>query len=131
MLQFTEQQFKEVKEKGEELYKSLNEVYCPYFKEKIVFNAQGLEHLKFKRRDKARLEQDQFMRFKLLHIVPDILKLSDILQGIFETKKFERLRVHNRTDVVLQSVTYYEFIAVTKRNRIKIVIKQIEGGKKI
>ena len=42
MLQFTEQQFKEVKEKGEELYKSLSEVYCPYFKEKVTFNAQGL-----------------------------------------------------------------------------------------
>ena len=130
MLQFTEQQFKEVKEKGEELYKSLSEVYCPYFKEKIVFNAQGLEHLKFKRRDKARLEQDQYMRFKLLNLAPEILKLSYILQGILETQKFERVRVHNRTDTILKPVTYYEFIGIIKRNRVRIIIKQVDGGPK-
>jgi hypothetical protein len=130
MIEFTEQQFKEAKEKGEELYKSLNEVYCPYFKEKISFGAQGLEHLKFKRREKARLEQDQYMRFKLLHLAPEILKSSHTLQGILETKKFERIRVHSRTDTVLKPVRYYEFIAVLKRNRVRIIVKQIEGGQK-
>ncbi|MEK7089006.1 MAG: hypothetical protein AAB913_02660 [Patescibacteria group bacterium] len=130
MIEFTEQQFKETKEKGEELYKTISEVYCPYFKEKISFRAQGLEHLKFKSRNKARLEQDQYMRFKLLNLVPEILKLSYTLQGIFETKKFERIRVYNRTDTILKSVNYYEFIAIIKRNRIRIIIKQIDGGEK-
>jgi len=130
MILFTAEQFKEEKEKGEKFYKSINEVYCPYFKEKISFGTHGLEHLKFKRRDKARLEQDQYMRFKLLSVVPEILKLSYTLQGISETKKFERIRIHNRTDNILKSVNYYEFIAVMKRNRIRIIIKQIDGGQK-
>jgi len=130
MIEFTEQQFKEVKEKGEELYKALDEVYCPYFKEKISFGAQGLEHLKFKRREKARLEKDQYMRFKLLHLAPEILKSSHTLQGIFETKKFERIRVHSRTDTIAKPVSYYEFIAVLKRNRVRIIVKQIDGGQK-
>jgi hypothetical protein len=130
MISYTEEQFKKEKEKGEKLYKSIGEIYCPYFKEKVSFGTQGLEHLKFKRRDKARLEQDQYMRFKLLCIVPEILKLSHTLQGISETKKFERIRIHNRTDNILKSVSYYEFIAVIKRNRIRIIIKQIDGGQK-
>ena len=50
MIQFTEQQFNEIKQKGENFYKTIDQVYCPYFKEKISFNAQGLEHLKFKQR---------------------------------------------------------------------------------
>jgi hypothetical protein len=70
------------------------------------------------------------MRFKLLSVVPEILKLSYTLQGISETKKFERIRIHNRTDNILKSVNYYEFIAVMKRNRIRIIIKQIDGGQK-
>ena len=37
MIQFTDEQFKELKEKGEILYKSLDKVYCPYFREKISF----------------------------------------------------------------------------------------------
>lgn len=122
--------FEEVRIKGEEFYKSIGEVYCPYFKEKISFGAQGLEHLKFKRREKARLEQDQYMRLKLLHLAPEILKSSHTLQGLLETKKFERVRMHSRTDTVLKLVSYYEFIAVLKRNRMRIIIKQIEGGQK-
>lgn len=130
MLQFTPQQFKEVKEKGEELYKSLGEIYCPYFKEKITFNAQGLEHLKFKQREKARYEQDQYMRFKLIYLAPEVLKISSSVQGIWETKRFEYFKTNKKWENVLKSITYFEFIAVIKRNRVKIIVKQIEGGKK-
>lgn len=42
--------FETVKRNGEELYKSLSEIHCPYFNEKVYFNAKGLEHLKFKTR---------------------------------------------------------------------------------
>lgn len=130
MLEFTEEQFKEVKEKGEVFYKSIGEVYCPYFKEKVSFNARGLEHLKFIQREKARLEKDQYMRLKLLHLAPEILKSSHTLQGILDTKRFERVRIHSRTDTVLKSVSYYEFIAIIKRNRVKIIVKQIDDSKK-
>ncbi|MBI5420984.1 MAG: hypothetical protein HZA35_01585 [Parcubacteria group bacterium] len=70
------------------------------------------------------------MRFRLLHLAPEILKSSHTLQGILETKKFERTRVHGRTDTLLKGVIYYEFIAVLKRNRVRIIIKQVEGGQK-
>ena len=98
--------------------------------EKISFGAQGLEHLKFKRREKARPDKDQYMRFKLLHLAPEILKLSHTIQGILETNKFERVHLHSRTETILKPVTYYEFIAVMKRNRVRIIIKQIDGGQK-
>lgn len=120
--------FEKIREKGESLYKEFGAVYCPYFKLKIAFNSQGLEHLKYKKRDKTRLIQDQYMRFKLLNFVPEILKLSYTLQGILETKKFVKTRVHSRSDTLLKSVNYYEFIALIKRYRIKIVLKQIDNG---
>lgn len=122
--------FNEVSQRGEDLYKSMGEIYCPYFKEKISFNAKGLEHLKFKRHEKARLEKDQYMRFKLISLAPEVLKLSHTLQGIYETKKFERTRMHSRTELVLKVVNYYEFIAVIKRNRVKVIVKQIDNGEK-
>ncbi|MFA4891598.1 MAG: hypothetical protein WC604_04625 [Candidatus Gracilibacteria bacterium] len=128
MLKFTNEQFKEIKEKGEQFYKLLHEIYCPYFKEKVSFGARGLEHLKFKRYQKTRPEQDQYMRFKLLYLAPEVLKSSHTLQGILETKKFERIRMHGRTDTVLKPVRYYEFIAVLKRNRVKVIVKQIDDG---
>lgn len=120
--------FDAVKDKGENFYKILGDIYCPYLRRKVSFNTQGLEHLKFKRRDRARSIADQYMRFKLIHLAPEILKSSHTLQGILETKKFERIRINNRTDHILKPVNYYEFISVIKRNRVKVIVKQIDSG---
>ena len=130
MLEFTDEQFEEIKSKGENFYKSITEVYCPYFKERVSFDAQGLEHLKFKRRGKSRSEKDQYMRLKLIQLAPEILKLSHTSQGVFETKKFEYVKTNNRWEYVQKIVTYYEFIAVIKRDRCKVIIKKIESGQK-
>lgn len=123
--------FEEVRIEGEDFYKTLEEIYCPYFKENVSFSAQGLEHLKFKQRGKARLEQDQYMRFKLIHLAPEVIKISSSLQGVWETKRFEYVKTNSKWQNILKRVTYYEFIAVIKRNRVKIVVKQIENGRKV
>lgn len=122
--------FEEVRIKAEDLYKTLEAVYCPYFEEKVSFSAQGLEHLKFKRPRVARIQQDQYMRLKLLHVAPVVLKTSSTLQGIWETKNFERTRIHSRTDIILKIVTYYEFVAVIEKIRVKVIVKQIDSGEK-
>ncbi len=123
--------FETIKLKAEQTYKTFGEVYCPYLKEKVIFNSFGLEHLKFKQHRKARSEQDQSMRFKLLYLIPEVIKASHTLQGILETKRFEYIKVNNRWERILKIVTYYEFIAVIGRNRIKVVIKQIGNNQKI
>lgn len=130
MLEINKDDFEKIKTEAEKLYKDSKEVYCPYFKEKIFFNAKGLEHLKFKRRDKARSEKDQYMIFKLLNLAPEILKLSHTLQGVWETKKLEKVRIYSRNDIILKPVIYFEFIAVVKRNRIKVIIKEVDNGEK-
>lgn len=130
MLNFTKEEFREIKTNGELLYKSLKEIYCPYFQENVSFGAHGLEHLNFKKRRKTRSEKDQYMRYKLLHLEPEILKTSHTLQGTLERRKFEKIRIHNRTDCLMKTVRYYEFIAVIKRNRVKIIVKQIENSTK-
>lgn len=127
-LNFDKSDFEKVKNNAENFYNSIGEVYCPYFKEKIAFNVKGWEHLKFKKREKSRLRQDQYMRFKLICLAAEIIKNSHTLQGIWETSKFERIRVNSRTENILKPVKYYEFIAVIKRNRLKIILKQIDSG---
>jgi len=128
MIQFTQEEFDAVKISGEELYKTFGSVYCPYFKARIYFNTKGLEHLRFTGRNKARLPADQFMRLKLIKLAPLILGASGTLQGIWETKGFEPVRIHSRTESVLLTVNYYEFTAVIKRNRAKIIVKQVDMG---
>jgi hypothetical protein len=122
--------FEEIATKCEAMYKTLSTIRCPYLEGDVYFNAQGLEHIKFKRHGNARSRHDQYMRFRLLHLVPDVLRLSRTVQGIWETKHFERIRIHSRTDTILVPVVYYEFIAVLNRVRLKVVVKQIDGGQK-
>jgi len=121
--------FEEVRMKGEAFYKTLIEVRCPYLKENVAFNAEGLEHLKFKGKRKARPQQDQYMRLKLLHVAPLVVQTSATLQGVWETKSFEKVRIHSRTDTILKNVTYYEFVAVIDSIRVKVIIKRIENGR--
>ncbi len=122
--------FASARTKAEVFYHSLGEVYCPYFKEKIAFNAKGWEHLQFKNRQRSRPPNEQYVRFKLLPLVPDILSLSHTLQGVCHTKGFELMNINSRWDNVLKEVTFWEFMAVAEDVRMRIVIKQIEGGNK-
>jgi hypothetical protein len=116
--------FEEVRLKGEEVYKSLTFIRSPFLKKDVHFNAQGLEHLKFKDVRKARPRQDQYMRFKLIHLAPKVLEKSNTLQGIMETKGFEKIRSNNRTERILKEITYYEFIAVIEEVRVKVIVKE-------
>ena len=120
--------FEEVKNKCEEYYKTLTPVQCPYFQKQIGFNSQGLEHLKFKNHTRPRNPRDQYLRFRLIHLAPQILKLSRTVQGILKTKEFERMRVHSRTENILTHISYFEFIAILEDVRVKVIVKQIADG---
>ena len=125
MIQFTDEQFNNLKLKNEEIYKSIGEVYSPFFKEKIIFNAKGLEHLKFKSKNHARLRDDQYIRLKLLHLAPKIIKLSNTIQGFSERKAFELNRSNHRNEKILVNVIYYEFVAILEEIRVRVIVKKV------
>ena len=122
--------FEEVKKKAEEFYSTIGEVRCPYFGEKIAFNAKGIKHLKFKSDQVARTQHDQYSRLKLIYLAPEILKLSKTVQGIWHTKRFEMQKTHSRWEKVLKDVSFYEFIAVLENVRVKVIVKEVFGGEK-
>lgn len=125
-----QEKFDRVKKEAEEFYRKIGEVYCPYLKNKVSFNAKGLEHIKFKERGKARVVNDQYIRLKLLKLAPKIISASHTLQEYFETKKFENVNANSRWQYKVVEVVYYGFVAIINQARIKIIIKQIDGGNK-
>lgn len=122
--------FLEVKSKAESFYKTIGSVYCPYFKEKINFNAKGLDHIKMKSWNRARTQVDQFMRLKLIFLAPKLIKNSHTLQDYLMSQTFERKKINSRWEKILTTVEYFGFIAIVKGVRIKIIVKQIFGGEK-
>lgn len=119
------------KEEVKKIYKNIEKVYCPYFKDNIYFTRTGFEHLYFKNKFRARNEKDQKMRVRLLPIAVKIIKLSNTLQGNISQKRFEERFIHNRKEIALVPVTYYEFMAIIDEKKVKVVIKQILNCEKI
>ena len=127
---FNQDDFEEVKNKAEQDYALIGDIYCPYFQEKISFNSKGFKHLKFKGDQQARPAKDQYARLKLLHLAPEVLKKSHTVQGIWKIKRFEQQKTSGNWKHTLKDVVYYEFIAVIDSVRIKVVVKEVIGGEK-
>ena len=122
--------FKRIKKEAIELYKSANNIHCPYFGEDISFNSKGLEHLEFKARGRARSIHDQFFRFKLLKFAVQIIKKSHTLQEFQEAKKLEAVKTNTRREEKMVLVRYYGFVAILDDYRMKVIIKEVVGGAK-
>ncbi len=125
-----QEDFEEIKIKAEKFYKTIGEIYCPYFQEKIAFNAKGLRHLKFKSDQKARSRKDQYSRLRLLGFAPEVLRLSHTLQGIWSTRRFEDEKTNSRWERMMKEVIFYEFVAVLKNIRVRVIVKEVQGGEK-
>jgi len=125
-----EKDFLEVKDEAEEFYKTINDIYCPYFKEKVSFNTKGLKHLKFISNRQARPRKDQYSRLKLIRLAPEVLEQSHTLQGIWQIRRFETQKMNSRWEHVMKDVIYYEFIAVVNTVRVRVIVKQVLGGEK-
>ncbi|MDP3697591.1 MAG: hypothetical protein Q8R55_06295 [Candidatus Taylorbacteria bacterium] len=126
----TDEEFEKIRTEFESRYKTVKEIRCPYFEGPVVFNAMGLEHLKFMRKNHARPRNEQLIRMRLFPLAPEVISLSRTIQGITHTKHFENLRTNQRNEMILVQVSYYEFVAILKDKRIRVVIKQIGDGPK-
>lgn len=122
--------FEDAKKQAEIFYKSIGEVHCPYLKERVVFNSKGLEHLKFKGTRQARSHEDQYIRFRLISLAPKVLKESHTAQGMSTRKAFEKEKTQGNWQNIARNITYYEFVAVIKDVRVRVIVKQVEDGPK-
>ena len=118
-----------IKQEAELFYKTIGEVGCPYLNAAVSFNAKGLDHVKFKDWNRTRSAAEQYMRLRLLPLAPDIIRASHTLQEFYETNSFERQRINSRWEQRMIRVRYCGFVAVVKKTRVKVIVKEIEGGK--
>lgn len=131
MIDIDPQKLDRARSEAEDCYSKIDKIRCPYFGDDIVFNSRGLEHLKFKSPRHARSSQDQYIRFRLIKLAPEILQLSRTLQGISRRNSMEKEKIRGKWQVVMRHVTYYEFVAVMKEStRVRVIVKQVEDGPK-
>ena len=130
-LEFTDDEFGEVRFQAAAHYRIFGSIHCPYLEGHVAFTTEGFRHLLFKSWNRGRSRQDQFMRLKHLSRAPEILKLSRTVQGTFQTNEWERRHRHGRWEQALVAVTYYEFVAVLSNLRFKVIVKQLPAGDRV
>jgi len=118
-----------VKGDAEEHYRQLKSVICPYFEKEVAFNSKGLNHIKFKGWQRARSVNEQYVRLKLLPLVPIALSRSATLQGYAVQEKKIRKKNFGTWGEIFQKIFYYEFIYVHKEKvRIKVIVRKDGHG---
>lgn len=129
-LAFTDDEFQRILKQAQAYYASIGMVKCPYFQDTVQFNAQGFEHLRRKTWNRGRSRNDQFMRLKFVEIAPEILRLARTLQGVWHGHERIRRHKHGKWEEVFKPATFYEFIAVIKERRFKVIVKETDGQAK-
>lgn len=125
---FSEEEFMKAKVTAESVYEKIGSVRCPILETTVAFNAKGLDHLKLKRWNHARERKDQWVRLKLLHLAPEVIRKSHTLQGLKKENKLERIKINSRWEMHSINVIYYEFISVIQGCRIRIIVKKVGDG---
>lgn len=120
----------ELRDGATTLYKSFQNIYCPYFREEIYFTSVGLNHLRYRKGRKERHYYAQQMRYKLIKLAPKVLKDSKTLQEFDMQQIFIETKHNKRKEKVIKDVHFYGFIAIIDSWKIKVIVRQIGNGKK-
>ena len=121
----------EVKAEAERRYKAVGSLYCPYFEDEVHFSNEGFEHLLFKRRNRPRPGIEQYTRLRMLPLAQEVIRKSHTLQEHSRQVTIIRQQSSNQWNKRPKWVNYYVFVAIVRPLvRIKVVVREIEGGSK-
>ena len=122
--------FEQVRKTAEGNYKSIGKVKCPYLDDDVHFNAEGFEHILYKKWDTPRSKQEQYTRLKLLPLAVKVISQSHTLQEYNENKTFIRVQSNSKWNKELKLLRYYIFMAIINNVLVKVVVREIEGRNK-
>lgn len=130
-MEIPREKFEQRKAEAAAFYQSIDPVKCPYFNGDCVhFNSEGFEHLIFKEWNKTRSQSEQYTRFRLLPLAVSVIRKSGTLQEYDERNAFVRRQSKGKWCKVMKLVRYYVFVAIVNELRIKVIVKEIEGGQR-
>jgi hypothetical protein len=130
MTEISDEKFENAREPAKKFYESIGSVECPYLKRTVQFNEQGFAHVLSKSWNRGRSRIEQYTRLRLLPKAVEVIKNSHTLQEFEERRMMIRQKINSRWEKRPKIVRYYVFVAmvVAIDVRIKIVVKEIEGG---
>jgi hypothetical protein len=124
MINFDHEEFEELKMRVNSDYKKIGNIYCPALKSKIVFNANGIHHLRYDYNRIERSKPVQYNKLRFFRASVEILKLSTTIQE-YRRNIFDENNSDKR--LIVEWFAFWSIISFKKCTRIKVIIKRIGG----
>jgi len=117
--------YDKLKADSQKFYNSIGSVFCPAFKQKVNFSAEGFNHIVYKNPRSEREKTSQILRFKLLPLALKLVKTSTTYQEFEESIKEFEVKSFKKKVRKSQSVTYWGIIAIVNGRKIKVILRKV------
>jgi len=122
------------RDKAKKIYKKIGTIPCPFFSdESVSFTSRRFEHILRDKGKRLRPVSQRLIRLRLIEYVEAIIKNEDGKVHVEFRDEYEIERYVNRHgEKILEKkkARFWAFYADIGGCKIKVVIGQIEGGKK-
>lgn len=123
--------YEKSKQDSHNFYQNIKSLRCPALNNELIhFNAEGFNHLVYKRGRGERSRNDQITRFKLLSRAKTVLEITTTYQeydeGLTDVRKKRFKKIINEST----TVRYWGFVAIIRDFRVKVIVRQIGNGQK-
>jgi len=117
--------YQKSKEVAQNLYNNINSVFSPVMETKIIFPAEGFNHIIFKNARSERERSSQILRFKLLPLAKKLIGLSTTYQEYEELIKEVFVKKHKKKTRESRTIKYWGIIAIIDGQKIKVILRKI------
>jgi hypothetical protein len=118
-------QYEKLRQDAVKFYAGIGRVHAPAFGEVIHFPSEGFNHIIFKTARSERERPSQIMRFKLLPLAVELVKLSTTYQEFEETIKEFTVKARKKKVKKTKRVRYWGIIAIIRGRKIKVILRKI------
>ena len=117
--------YEKLREDALKLYNGIGKTASPALKQDVYFNAEGFNHIIFKKARTERERSSQILRFKLLPLAVKLLKISTTYQEFEETIKEVEVKIFKQKVKKTKPVKYWGIIAIIDGRKIKVIIRKV------
>ncbi|MDO8664444.1 MAG: hypothetical protein Q7K44_02765 [Candidatus Liptonbacteria bacterium] len=117
--------YEKPREDALKFYNSIGKIASPALHQDIYFNAEGFNHIVFKRARTERERSSQVLRFRLLPLAIRLLKISTTYQEFEETIKEVEVKEFKQKIKKTKPVKYWGLIAIIDGRKIKVIVRKI------
>jgi len=123
------QKLEKQKQKIKKFFEYNRRIYCPYFEQDIILNADGFHHFRYSARQE-RSKREQLLKFSLFPLAVKIIKKSGTLQEYRSSLVCVGKKSAKNGLSSTKRIQHWAFVAINynKTIKVRVVLRQIGDG---